>query len=153
MKVILDTNVIVSAFLNPKGIPGEILSLVLSEKIILVFDNKILSEYTDVLTRSKFNFNRELVNDFLEFVKIYGEYIVTEPQDIPFIDESDRRSDDRIFYDVFRSSEANYIITGNKKHYPADKNILLPRELRQFQNTRVFNRKGDEGNKVKKERK
>ena len=127
MKVILDTNVIFSAFLNQKGIPSEIVSLVLSEKIILVFDNKILSEYTDVLTRSKFNFNKELVNDFLEFVKIYGEYIVAEPQDIPFIDE-----DDKIFYDVFRSSDANYIITGNKKHYPKEENILLPREFKEI---------------------
>ncbi|GHT56966.1 PIN domain-containing protein [Spirochaetia bacterium] len=127
MKVVLDTNVIVSAFLNPKGIPGEILSLVLSEKIILCYDNKIISEYTDVLTRSKFNFNKELVNDFLEFVKIYGEYIVAESQDIQFID-----ADDKIFYDVFRSSDANYIITGNKKHYPKGKNILLPREFKEI---------------------
>ncbi|GHV33583.1 PIN domain-containing protein [Spirochaetia bacterium] len=132
MKVVLDTNVIVSAFLNPKGIPAEIVSLVLSEKIILCYDNKILSEYTDVLTRSKFNFNKELVNDFLEFVKIYGEYIVAESQDIQFFDESDRRSDDKIFYDVFRSSAANYIITGNKKHYPKEKNILLPREFKEI---------------------
>ncbi|GHV96480.1 PIN domain-containing protein [Spirochaetia bacterium] len=127
MKAVLDTNIIVSAFLNPKGIPGEILSLVLSEKIILCYDNKILSEYTDVLTRSKFNFNKELVKDFLEFVKIYGEYIVAESQDIQFIDK-----DDKIFYDVFRSSDANYIITGNKKHYPKEKNILLPREFKEI---------------------
>ncbi|GHV76840.1 PIN domain-containing protein [Spirochaetia bacterium] len=127
MNVVLDTNVIVSAFLNPKGIPAEIVSLVLSEKIILCYDNKILSEYTDVLTRSKFNFNRELVNDFLEFIKTYGEYIVAESQDIQFIDE-----DDKIFYDVFRSSDTNYIITGNKKHYPKEKNILLPREFKEI---------------------
>jgi putative PIN family toxin of toxin-antitoxin system len=87
MKVVLDTNIIVSAFLNPRGIPAEILSLVLSEKIILCYDNKILSEYIEVLTRSKFNFNRELVSDFLEFVKSHGEFILTEPQDIPFIRE------------------------------------------------------------------
>ncbi|GHV91142.1 PIN domain-containing protein [Spirochaetia bacterium] len=127
MKVVLDTNVIVSAFLNPKGIPGEILSLILSERIILCYDNKILSEYTDVLIRSKFNFNKELVNDFLEFVKIYGEYIVAEPQEIPFIDE-----DDKIFYDVFRSSGTNYLITGNKRHYPKEENILLPREFKEI---------------------
>jgi putative PIN family toxin of toxin-antitoxin system len=127
MKVVLDTNVIVSAFLNPKGIPGEIVSLVLLEKIILVFDNKILSEYMDVLTRSKFNFNKELVNEFLEFVKTYGEYIVAEPQELSFIDE-----DDKMFYEVFRSSDANYIITGNKKHYPKEENILLPKEFKEI---------------------
>jgi putative PIN family toxin of toxin-antitoxin system len=148
MKVILDTNIIVSAFLNPRGIPGEIVSLALSEKIILCYDNKILSEYMEVLNGSKFNFNKELVNDFLEFVKTYGDYIVAEPQEILFVDE-----DDKIFYDVLKSSDAqaalaagtiissstrpegtqaNYIITGNKKHYPKEENILSSREFKEI---------------------
>jgi putative PIN family toxin of toxin-antitoxin system len=126
MKIILDTNIIVSAFLNPEGIPGEIISMILSNKIKMCYDNKIFSEYAEVLTRAKFNFNRELVNDFLEFIKIYGEYVLAEPQNIPFTDE-----DDKIFYDALKSSDANYIITGNKKHYPKDKRIVSPREFKE----------------------
>jgi putative PIN family toxin of toxin-antitoxin system len=124
MKIVLDTNIIVSSFLNPQGLPGEIVSLVLTKKLIVCYDNKILAEYTRVLTRSKFNFDVELVNDFLEFVKSDGEYIVAESQAIPFTDE-----DDKMFYDVYKSSEAKYIITGNTKHYPREKNIISPREL------------------------
>ena len=122
---ILDTNVIVSAFLNPKGIPGEILSLVLTKRLTLCYDNKIFSEYTEVLTRSKFDFDLELVNDFLEFVKNTGEYIVAESQKIKFTDE-----DDKIFYDVYKSSEAEYLLTGNAKHYPQEKNIITPNEFK-----------------------
>ncbi|MDR0582917.1 MAG: putative toxin-antitoxin system toxin component, PIN family [Treponema sp.] len=95
MKIVLDTNILVSAFLNPKGIPGEILSLVLTHKIILCYDNRIFSEYTRVLTRSKFDFDYDLVNNFLEFVRNNGEYIMVEPQDIQFDDE-----DDKIFVTV-----------------------------------------------------
>jgi putative PIN family toxin of toxin-antitoxin system len=123
MRVILDTNIIVSAFLNHKGIPGEILSLVLTHKIIICYDNKIFSEYTDVLMRSKFNFDNDFVNNFLEFVRNNGEYIVAETQDIQFDDVVDN-----ILYDVFKSSNAEYIITGNKKHYPQEENIISPRE-------------------------
>jgi putative PIN family toxin of toxin-antitoxin system len=119
MRVILDTNIIVSAFLNPKGIPGDILSLVLTHKIIICYDNKIFSEYTDILTGSKFNFDNDLVNNFLEFVRNNGEYIVAESQDIQFDDK-----DDKIFYDVFKSGDAEYLITGNKKHYPQEENII-----------------------------
>jgi putative PIN family toxin of toxin-antitoxin system len=90
MKIVLDTNIIVSAFLNPKGIPGEILSLVLTHKIKVCYDNKIFSEYTDVLTRSKFDFDNELVNAFLDFIKTNGEYIIAESQNIPFDDEDDK---------------------------------------------------------------
>ena len=127
MKIVMDTNIIVSAFLNPKGIPGEILSLVLTHKIILCYDNRIFSEYAEVLTRSKFDFDYDLVNNFLEFVRNNGEYIIVEPQDIQFDDE-----DDKIFYDVFKSSDAEYIITGNKKHYPQEENIISPREYKEL---------------------
>ena len=124
MKIVLDTNIIVSAFLNPQGLPGEIVSLVLTKKTIVCYDNKILSEYTEVLTRSKFNFNIELVNDFLEFIKNNGEYIVSESQKILFTDE-----DDKIFYDVYKSSDSEYIVTGNVRHYPQERNIITPREF------------------------
>jgi predicted nucleic acid-binding protein len=46
-----------------------------------------------------------------------------EPQKIKFTDE-----DDKIFYDVYKSSDAEYIITGNKKHFPQKNNIIIPRE-------------------------
>jgi putative PIN family toxin of toxin-antitoxin system len=123
MKVVLDTNIIVSAFINPKGVPGEIISLILSKKITICYDNKIFSEYAEVLKKSKFNFDNMLIDEFLNFVKDNGEYIIAEPQKIKFDDE-----DDKLFYDVYKSSDANYIITGNKKHFPKEKDIITPRE-------------------------
>jgi putative PIN family toxin of toxin-antitoxin system len=123
MKIVLDTNIIVSAFINPKGVPGEIISLLLAKKITVCYDNRILSEYIEVLKKSKFNFDNILVDEFLDFIKDNGEYIIAEPQNIKFDDK-----DDKVFYDVYKSSDANYIITGNKKHFPEEKNIVTPRE-------------------------
>jgi putative PIN family toxin of toxin-antitoxin system len=123
MKIVLDTNIIVSAFINPKGTPGEIISLILARKITICYDNRILSEYTEILKRSKFDFDNILIDEFLSFIKENGEYIIAEPQKTKFSDE-----DDKIFYDVYKSSDANYIITGNKKHFPKEKNIITPRE-------------------------
>ncbi|MDR1893494.1 MAG: putative toxin-antitoxin system toxin component, PIN family [Spirochaetales bacterium] len=126
MKIVLDTNIIVSTFINPKGIPGEILSLVLTKKITVCYDNKILSEYTEVLKKSKFNFNNVLVDDFLNFIKENGEYIIAESQKIKFNDK-----DDKAFYDVYKSSSADYIVTGNKKHFPQEKYIITPKEYKE----------------------
>jgi putative PIN family toxin of toxin-antitoxin system len=123
MKIVLDTNIIVSAFINPKGIPAEIISLLLAKKITLCYDNKIFSEYTEVLKKSKFNFNATLVDEFLDFVIGNGEYVIAEPQKVTFDD-----ADDKVFYDVYKSSDARYIITGNKKHFPKEENIITPRE-------------------------
>jgi putative PIN family toxin of toxin-antitoxin system len=123
MKIVLDTNIIVSAFINPKGTPGEIISLILARKITICYDNKIFSEYMEVLKKSKFNFNNVLVDEFLNFVKENGEYIIAEPQKIKFSD-----ADDKMFYDVYKSSNATCIITGNKRHFPKEKGIITPRE-------------------------
>ena len=56
MKIVLDTNVLVSGLINPKGVPAKILNLMLNEKIIVLYDNRILREYETVLSRRKFRF-------------------------------------------------------------------------------------------------
>jgi predicted nucleic acid-binding protein len=64
-----------------------------------------------------------LVDAFLDFIKDNGEYIIAEPKAVKFDDE-----DDKAFYEVYKSSDANYIVTGNKKHFPGENNIITPRE-------------------------
>jgi predicted nucleic acid-binding protein len=76
----------------------------------LVYDNNILAEYTDVLNREKFNIDKELINSIIDFITSEGEYIIAEPQKIKFDDE-----DDKIFYEIYKSGEADYLITGNQQ--------------------------------------
>ena len=123
MKIVLDTNVIVSALLSPQGLPAKILNLVLEGHITIVYDNCILSEYIDVLGREKFKINKEFVNIVLDFIKHEGEYRPAIPQKIKFQDE-----DDKVFYDVYKSGDIDYLITGNKQHFPNEKRIISPRE-------------------------
>ena len=123
MNIVLDTNVIVSAFINPDGIPAQIFNLTFSGKIILLYDNRILSEYEEVLKREKFAFENEWINIIIDFIKSEGEFIASEPQSCKFEDEEDKK-----FYEVAKSGNAKYLITGNKKHYPKDKLIVTPKE-------------------------
>ncbi len=51
MRIVVDTNVLVSGLLNPYGSPGRILDLVLSGRIQVLYDDRILEEYQDVLAR------------------------------------------------------------------------------------------------------
>jgi len=53
MKVVVDTNVIVSALINTNGLPAKILSLVLNEKVKVLYDNRIIFEYSEVLSRGE----------------------------------------------------------------------------------------------------
>ncbi|MCL2442281.1 MAG: putative toxin-antitoxin system toxin component, PIN family [Treponema sp.] len=124
MKIILDTNIIVSALLSPKGLPAKILNLVLDDQVKIIYHNNILLEYIDVFGREHFKLNQELVNILLDFIEKEGLFKIALPQKIKLNDE-----DDRIFYELYKSTDADYLITGNKKHFPKDKRIVTAREF------------------------
>ena len=120
----MDSNIIVSALLSPQGLPAKILNLVLNGKLTIVYDNNILAEYADVLNRDKFKLDKNLVNLVMDFVAKEGEYVIAEFQKIRFTDE-----DDKMFYEVYKSGYVDYLITGNKKHFPCEKGIITTREF------------------------
>ena len=66
MKIVLDTNVLVSGLLTPFGSSGEIVRMVFSGELLLYIDARILTEYKDVLHRPKFKFNKENIEIFRE---------------------------------------------------------------------------------------
>ena len=121
MKVVVDTNVIVSALLNANGTPAKILSMILNGNIKILYDNRIVFEYIEVLSRKEFGFNAETINDMMDFLKHEGEFINADYINVKFQDETDKK-----FYEVYISGKAQYLITGNKKHFPRDNNIIIP---------------------------
>lgn len=128
MDVVIDTNVFVSAFYSSNGTPSIILSLLYAKKIRLCFNEHLLAEYEDVLYREKFGFNKYDLDIFFNFIENNGKYVFAFPQDILFIDESDKK-----FYDVLRSDEnISFLITGNKKHFPKENNIVSPSEFLEY---------------------
>jgi len=122
MKIVLDTNVLVSALINPKGMPAKILNMILNGKLITLYDNRIMGEYRVVLSRKKFNFPTEIIEPLLDFIKYEGEFITSDPLKTNFTDE-----DDKMFLEVAISGNAEYLITGNTKHFPAEKYIVTPK--------------------------
>ena len=124
MRVVVDTNVIVSALMNANGTPAKILSLLLNEKITILYDNRIIFEYIEVLSRKEFGFNMEMINALMDFIKCEGEFINANHLPAKFPDETDKK-----FYEVYKTGKAQYLITGNKKHFPKDKAILNPNEF------------------------
>ena len=127
MKVVVDTNVLVSALMNANGIPGGILALVLNGKLKAVYDNRILFEYIDVLSRKEFCFEGEIINNLINYLRHDGEYINAEFAKTKFVDTADKK-----FYEVYKSGKVSYLITGNIKHFPKEKAIITPREFMQI---------------------
>jgi putative PIN family toxin of toxin-antitoxin system len=119
-RVVLDTNILVSALWTPVGNPSTIVSLVLSDKIMACFDYRILNEYRTVLIRPKFGFSRSQVDALLAEITNRGLTITVTPSTISIPDETDRK-----FFDVAKACEA-CLITGNIKHYPKDPLVMTP---------------------------
>ncbi|PYQ32664.1 MAG: putative toxin-antitoxin system toxin component, PIN family, partial [Acidobacteria bacterium] len=76
MRIVLDTNVIVSGLLNPEGNPGRIVDLVLAGEVTLLVDDRILGEYRTVLRRRKFGFDPADISDFLDLLEAESERVV-----------------------------------------------------------------------------
>lgn len=124
MRIVLDTNVLVSALLKPESNPAQVLNTILNEKVTLLYDNRILLEYRKVLLRAKFGFSREAVDPLLDFFNSTGEFVAAGPITIPFQDEADKK-----FYEVAKTGHALFLITGNGTHYPKDPIVITPRDF------------------------
>jgi putative PIN family toxin of toxin-antitoxin system len=113
MKIVLDTNVLVSGLLTPFGPSGEIVRMLFSGELILQIDARILSEYQDVLNRPKFKFNKDHIGLLLDFIKQYGQFVSSSPLQNPLPDP-----DDEPFLEVAIAGNVKALITGNSVHYP-----------------------------------
>ena len=113
MKIVLDTNVLVSGLLTPFGSSGEIIRMVFSNELTLFLDARILSEYRDVLHLPKFSFNKDDVATLLEFIKYYGRVIAGTPLINPLPDQEDEP-----FLEVAIAGNVKALVTGNAAHYP-----------------------------------
>ena len=123
MKIVLDTNVLVAGILNPRGTPADILNLILNEEIILCYDDRIIGEYRSVFKRDKFKLDLDEADTVVNHLEEIGFRVDAKPLDITTSDP-----DDAMFYEVLEASEAEYLITGNTKHFAGikDKRIVTP---------------------------
>jgi len=112
MKLVLDTNVLVSGLLNPHGPPGRIVALVAGGSLALHYDARMLSEYEAVLRRQRFAFPPVLVDLVLHQIVAQGLRTtgVPLPRTLP-------DPDDEPFLEVAVSAGCP-LVTGNLRHFP-----------------------------------
>ena len=127
MKIVLDTNVLVSGLLSPFGPPGELVRLVAAGDLTLCFDARLTSEYREVLEREKFGFDRDSVSALLDFVAFAGILVAAAPLKMPLPDP-----DDEPFLAIALAANVP-LVTGNLKHFPLRKRqggqVLAPHEF------------------------
>jgi uncharacterized protein len=111
--IVVDTNVIVSALLNPFGKPASVLSLILDEKVAIGLDPRILEEYQEVLCRPRFGFKESESTALVNYLEEIAVNVIAVPSGLKLKDP-----DDLAFVEVTLASEAKFLVTGNLKHFP-----------------------------------
>ena len=124
MRIVLDTNVLISAVLNPSGAPARVLGSVLNQSVTLLLDNRILFEYEDVLSHDKFGLPKVHVKALLELFESEGENIDALATEATLADD-----DDRPFYEVALCGRADYLVAGHRGHFPKHTMIVTPRRF------------------------
>ena len=73
MKVVVDTNVLISGLLTPHGPPAEIVRMVLNGNLRVCYDLRILDEYSEVFARPKFDISHGLSANLSEQIRASGD--------------------------------------------------------------------------------
>jgi len=123
---VIDTNVIVSALLTHNAQSATIKVIEAIEKgwIMPLYNDEILEEYIDVLSRSKFNFSKDLVKQLIGLFYEQGVRAERVCSNEFFPDAKDM-----VFYEVAISKDDAYLVTGNIKHFPKKPIVVTPAEM------------------------
>lgn len=113
MRITVDTNVLVSGLLSPFRPPAEIVRLVAAGRLALCLDARILAEYAEVLHRPRFDFEPSRVQALLDQIRGGGILVAAEPLPSHLPDR-----DDEPFLETALAGRAEYLVTGNLRHYP-----------------------------------
>lgn len=123
---VIDTNVLVSALItrNRDSATVKVLSHLLHNDITPMYNETIIREYREVLSRGKFQISNDVIERLINFFREKGFNADGIHSDITMPDESDR-----VFYEVSLSKEESFLVTGNLRHYPIAPRIVSPSEF------------------------
>ena len=113
LRLVLDTNILVSAALKPGGLQRTVLLLALTKPARLYVTDQILVEYRDVLARPELQIRRGVRQQLLQLIRNHSQMIragrplqaAADPDDDEFLECAD-------------AARADYLVTGNQRHFP-----------------------------------
>jgi putative PIN family toxin of toxin-antitoxin system len=113
LRVVIDTNVLVSAALKPESLQRTTLVLALTKPARLYVSAEILAEYAEVLARRELKIRKGLRLQLLELIRNRSQ-LVRPSMRLNVASDPD----DNIFLECADAAKADYLVTGNQKHFP-----------------------------------
>ena len=130
LRLVVDTNIVVSAALKPDGLQRTVLLLAITRPARLYVSNAVLTEYRVVLSRPEFQIRKGLRQQLIDLIKkrahlvnpVRAVQVASDPADNIFIECAD-------------AARADYLVTGNVRHFPRfwkNTKIVTSREFLQM---------------------
>jgi putative PIN family toxin of toxin-antitoxin system len=113
LRLVLDTNIVISAALKADGLQRTVFVLAVSKPAMLFVSEAILAEYAAVLARAELRIRRGLQRQFLDLIK-NGARIILPARPVRAASDPD---DDK-FLECADEARADYLVTGNLRHFP-----------------------------------
>lgn len=113
LRLVLDTNIVISAALRPDGLQRTVFLLAITKPGRLYVSQPTLMEYRDVISRPELKIRRGLQRQFLDLIA-KRSHLVAPSRRLHVTSDPD----DNIFVECADAAGADYLVTGNPKHFP-----------------------------------
>jgi putative PIN family toxin of toxin-antitoxin system len=113
LRLVVDTNIVVSAALKPDGLQHTVLLLAITKPARLYISEAIMAEYRDVLARPRMNIRKGLQQQMLQLIRSRS-YPVKPARPLQVTSDPD----DNMFLECADAARADYLVTGNQRHFP-----------------------------------
>lgn len=128
IRIVLDTNILISALLSPQGPPAQVFLMILLESDTqLCVSGDIYVEYEEVIHRPRLNRSDSEIEATLRAIREKGFWVKPTEKVHACFD-----SDDDIFLECAQIAAAHYLVTGNVKDFPdawANTQIVTARQF------------------------
>jgi uncharacterized protein len=113
LRLVIDTNVLVSAVLKPDGLQRTVFLLATTRPARWYVSEQILEGYSIVLARPELKIRKSLRLQFIQLIKNHTHSVT--PSRLPQLTTD---PDDNIFLECADAARADYLVTGNQRHFP-----------------------------------
>jgi len=114
LRVVVDTNVVISAVLKPEGLQRTVVVLALTRPARWYVSETILFEYDWVMSRPALRIPPAARRRMMQLIR-NRTHTLTPKYRLQVASDAD----DNIFVECADSARADYLITGNVRHFPA----------------------------------
>ena len=113
LRLVIDTNILVSAALKPDGLQRTVLVLAITKPARLYVTEAILAEYLEVLARPELKIRSHLRQQLLQLIG-NRSHLVRPARPL----QAARDPGDDKFLECADAARADYLVTGNQRHFP-----------------------------------